>query len=325
MLEMATHSLHEADRPDGMAACWESFLSNDDIETLLRQAYTLVRQPGGGCTHYISDHDVPECFLEAFALAVVKWHMARLSVHLGSDPTFGAEFWVQVRDPDEPLATHWDCDEYLKSDTGEHIPPFLASVTYLTSDGAPTAVLPVAADKDGAAIPQGNTAFTSFPIRGKHLCFDGRLLHGAPYDGPEDSCGSPDQHADHERRLRATILVNLWINHRPRRVDRLPADIVTALRAESAAVHDSHPWLIAVAACAVAARPLRVPPPDPHADPSLERPWREFPIGSFHHHPVRLRPLSDLWTRPIPNAHFLEYQGVELDALAARHKSTMAA
>ena len=164
----------------------------------------------------------------------------------------GAEWWVQRRPlnlgPREGgIQLHWDCDEqWLR---WEHVPPLLATVSYVTSGGAPTLVLPVAAGVDGRAVlaasgatngggwfeacesihnphpplitrgvghqsdpdtsptsvaqgdggvvsarvAQGDGravlaaggmaegwAVVSHPVAGKHLAFDGRLLHGAP-------------------------------------------------------------------------------------------------------------------------------------------------
>ena len=54
-------------------------------------------------------------------------------------------WWVQVRTPggQPSLNLHFDADEEHKNHAGEHIPPWLATVTYLGSRGAPTLILPV--------------------------------------------------------------------------------------------------------------------------------------------------------------------------------------
>ena len=64
--------------------------------------------------------------------------------------------------------TFWKNDERspLKSSSGVHIPPFLATVSYLTSAGAPTFVLPVGADAAGDGYRRGGGAFACFPVAG---------------------------------------------------------------------------------------------------------------------------------------------------------------
>ena len=94
----------------------------------------------------------------------------------------GVEWWVQARASDgaQPsLGLHWDSDEEHKAEVGEHLPPWLATVTYLGAQGAPTLILPAAADADGHTVPlPAMGGFLSWPRPGKHLAFDGRLLHG---------------------------------------------------------------------------------------------------------------------------------------------------
>lgn len=47
------------------------------------------------------------------------------------------------------IRLHWDCDEqWLR---WEHVPPTLATVTYVSTGAAPTLVLPVMAGSDGRA------------------------------------------------------------------------------------------------------------------------------------------------------------------------------
>ena len=60
--------------------------------------------------------------------------------------------------------------------------------------------------------------------RGKHVAFDGRLLHGVfPELTPGEATGDPASGS------RVTFLVNIWLNHRPRDVRRLPDDVARAL------------------------------------------------------------------------------------------------
>lgn len=104
--------------------------------------------------------------------------------------------------------------------TSQHVPPYLATVTYLTSSGAPTCVFTLAADAHGKAVISLTNevppccASLSFPRRGRHLLFDGRLLHGAPHELARQT-EAPT--------WRGTVLVNLWARHKPCGVLRLPA------------------------------------------------------------------------------------------------------
>eukprot|EP00966_Prymnesium_polylepis_P035083 815252-Prymnesium_polylepis.1 len=89
----------------------------------------------------------------------------------------------QASDGSPTINLHWDSDELHKRASGEHLPPWVATVTYLGSSGAPTVVLPAAADAHGRAVRSGPCcAHLSHPKPGKHLAFDGRLLHGALHD-----------------------------------------------------------------------------------------------------------------------------------------------
>jgi hypothetical protein len=342
------------------AACWDGFVaSEDDLADLMHESRRLLRCPGGGRTHFIALGESPSCRLECLALAVAEWHCQQRAIDLSGS---GAEWWVQVREPFESLSIHWDCDECLKSETGRHISPLLATVTYLTSVGAPTVVLPVAADASGNAFPAFRAqlnAFASFPVRAKHLAFDGRLLHGALYDGPPPAAEEAAEAVGAEPRV--TVLINLWVGRCPRLVGRLPAKLAAAIRShtelsieldddedegmddEEGAEGADKEKIDAGDACdAQSLRPVVVgasatavystratSTSGPECD--QKQPWREFPIGSFHHPPVALRPLHDFWTRPGPRdgaahgaaaPHFLRYADVQLRSLPCPHDTT---
>jgi hypothetical protein len=347
-MDEAEAFLCHAARPHA-AAAFEDFLAPTDCAALSREIYALSRMSGGGCTFFIASDEEPCCQMERCALAIAEYHMracedAAVLESGESHRTFGAEWWQHVIAPDEPLSIHWDSDETGKSDTGRHIPPYLATVTYLTSLGAPTVALPVVADIHGRAqaatsstiaspsVSSSMSAYLSFPLRGKHFSFDGRLLHGVPYDGPEGNEEQQNEEVSEEggARHRVTFLVNLWIGKRPTRIERLPAEILSQLTdgdgsggdalfsptAASALARGMEESLGAGRRFGEAARsvaPVGVPPTDGPGK------WREFRIGSFRHPPVHLRPLGDLWSRPdsggtqaTSQAHFLEFSGVEL-------------
>ena len=203
--------LRNAARGGVCASAWHGVIPDATHRAALElDAHSIV-----GHTFWVGAADSPTCSLERFAVDVLRFHAANTpGVH-------GAEWWVQVRrsngTPTIPL--HWDSDEEHKATSGEHVPPYLATVTYLGGAGAPTLVLPVAADAHGRALRAGSSAFVSQPVAGKHLSFDGRLLHGALQAlGPLSS----------ELFVRTSILVNLWIGHTPN-AHRLPAALAAKL------------------------------------------------------------------------------------------------
>ena len=210
--------LRGADRPC-VVRCWRSALSHAACDVLAADARLLIADPDDG-TFWLDRGDAPRCRLEQLAADVLRFHA-------GSDADAGAEWWVQAR----PLGAgerssinlHWDKDESLSRRMGEHAPPFLSTVTYCGDDGAPTLVLPLEADERGhALLPDGGgDAYVSYPAVGKHLAFDGRLLHCAPQQLARS--------ADASGGIRITLLVNVWRRHRPWGLRRLPKRLAERL------------------------------------------------------------------------------------------------
>ena len=211
--------------------CWHDALPPALFVTLQRDAAKLIEH---GSRTYWLDADcspAPQCALEQFALSVLFSHRQRCGAE---DVQFcGVEWWVQQRhldgSADATIALHWDTDEELKSASGEHVPPWLATVTYLEDHGAPTLVVPLAANRHGRSVPlvadaatRCGGAFLSYPRCGKHMAFDGRLLHGAPH-----ALAAPLPAATAQ--ARTTLLVNLWLAHRPTGLRRLPAELAAEL------------------------------------------------------------------------------------------------
>lgn len=84
----------------------------------------------------------------------------------------------------DEVGIHFDADYGLEAQAPNLlIHPRLANVTYLSDYGAPTVVFnkksppPNDIDNLGGEI---NVVWISHPSVGKHITFDGRLLHGAP-------------------------------------------------------------------------------------------------------------------------------------------------
>ena len=131
--------------------------------------------------------DAPRCALEELAGAIFQLHTRDCDDY---DPeTSGAEWWVQSR---PGLSCHWDKDEELRVAAGLFVHPQVSTVTYLTAGAAqaPTLVfegmtVPSLARQghdnpaDLPAAPECTAVCASYPEVGKHVAFDGRLLHGA--------------------------------------------------------------------------------------------------------------------------------------------------
>ena len=155
----------------------------------------------------------------------------------------GAEFWVQARAPGHDIPFHWDKDEALRDSFGMLCAPAVSTVTYLSERGAPTVVFEVRAsyadakDVDAGAevligrrrrpIGPGDTrraaVLVSYPREGKLLAFSGGLLHDVPAALAEDG----------ESRERITLLVNVWVHHKPLAVEPLPPAVAAELTART--------------------------------------------------------------------------------------------
>ncbi|CAE7358917.1 CHR12, partial [Symbiodinium sp. KB8] len=121
----------------------------------------------------------PRCGLEQLVAEITSWHQRRLGLEV-----LGSEWWTLWLDgEDDDVGWHWDAD-YEARERGDVQHPLLGTVTYLEAGGsvAPTAVLEDCFETEllagkGTVVAR---AHLSLPVPGKHICFDGRLLHAAP-------------------------------------------------------------------------------------------------------------------------------------------------
>lgn len=184
-------------------------LADQDVcSRLIQQAIALAEFPRD--TFWISgDHNGQDlCELEQLALAIFQKHAAMRCVENLS----GAEWWVQIKDlasENAAVDLHYDKDENLAEKFGLGSFPLLSTVTYLTENAYPTLVFPHCHDE--AEDEEMDGVVISHPRCGKHLVFDGRLLHGAPAckamcrtEGDAESKGA-----------RVTFLVNMWQHAKP--------------------------------------------------------------------------------------------------------------
>jgi hypothetical protein len=208
------------------------------------------------------------CILEELALSIFDYHVKHPSGALSEyrdmafDPrSSGAEWWIQVKDlemdqkasgekeegeDESPPSTaaaidlHYDKDEDIAEKYGVGVFPVVSTVTYITTSpgtvstapAQPTIILPITIN-DPVGLPIFDYIL-SYPRVGKHINFDGRLLHGAPsvplFSPPPGQTHPSATDGSRQFNKRITFLVNVWLNHHPAGVQRLPADIATNLK-----------------------------------------------------------------------------------------------
>ncbi len=187
------------------------------------------------------------CDLEILAREIYQHHVKSYCLDDGeraAAPSGGAEWWVQYKEigsEKAPVDLHYDKDEILAEKFGLGSFPTLSTVTYLTgrddvddvnentTDNEPTVIFSHTYDDDEDRPIE--MMLLSHAVRGKHIVFDGRLLHGAP------SNAAWNQHAKRASSpssLRVTFLVNVWLTGKPAGVDILP----NAIRSKVIAAND---------------------------------------------------------------------------------------
>ncbi len=143
---------------------------------------------------------------------------------------------------------HFDKDEDLLDECGVYVHPFISTVTYLSEVGAPTVVIgarvttegelsgvniddAVPSDADDQGVEREFDVFASYPVVGKHVAFNGRLLHGCPsscalaHSPAAKPTGKVQKKATAIkcRGQRVSLLVNIWLNHKPLGVEPIAA------------------------------------------------------------------------------------------------------
>ncbi|KAJ0389301.1 hypothetical protein ATCC90586_011781 [Pythium insidiosum] len=144
----------------------------------------------------------------------------------------------------DDVSFHWDRDYGLEAEYRVNLHPHIGTVTYLSDVGGPTIVLdrvsPVQTGSDDCGAGEIAKGYLSRPMLGKHISFDGRLLHGAPGDladmfasereVPAGPAGAAAAAVGSKRKdvpsmaRRVTFLVNVWLNHKPIESDPLPEE-----------------------------------------------------------------------------------------------------
>jgi hypothetical protein len=230
--------------------------NSDFYRHLQRQAKRLVARSKDTFWLQASTGDGDLCDFELLALIIFRRHCEHYFRWSRDDVNgaekcgvAGAEWWVQLKSVShgsgshrllelhgkgsEAVDLHYDKDESMAESFGLGFFPALSTVTYLTDskDAAPTLVFSHRYDQEDNENISEMLISHPFPS-GKHLVFDGRLLHGAPshYALRQQSDGPRDSRND-DVEVRITFLVNIWLDHKPVGVHVLPRHIREELRA----------------------------------------------------------------------------------------------
>lgn len=228
-----------------------SFLGNIDIlKDECKNAFKIkeiqsLDQYSTGNTYFVKASEKSHLnILERLALEIFQYHTRNISY----DPSnSGAEWWVQCIHFEDEIGFHFDKD-YGLEENSIHKYPNLATVSYLSSIGASTVIIDKKGPMDVGTKSNkrkkittndclGNASYIiSKPVEGKHIKFDGRLLHGAPTKSSGDSdCNSSDidsnedssesnEEVDLLSPKRITFLVNIWIDHIPVQAAKFSGD-----------------------------------------------------------------------------------------------------
>jgi len=209
-----------------------------------RVAFTARTQTGGasysaGETYFLPAASEPRTALESLAASVFRLHTQGLVPGEDYEPEIsGAEWWTLVMSGDDDVGFHWDRDYELEGGSGVLVHPHLATVTYLTAQGGPTIITDRVSPISSEEPLEGDisTMLVSRPYPGKHISFDGRLLHGAPSEANVWQKGA-DRRGAGGNRERVTFLVNVWLNHTPLSAAPLPKAALSRMKAgDSSAV-----------------------------------------------------------------------------------------
>ena len=221
-----------------------SWFNNDDfLKGCYIESNELVKHSKD--TFWLNKEQKPNCYLEFMAQQVMIHHESKVP---SDSELIGVEFWVQVKpwvqeveqqqqQQHKSIGLHYDKDENLAEDFNIGVYPYISTVTYLTTGGASTIIVSNM-QQSPIGTPIGEIT-VSHAVKSKHICFNGTLLHGAPYieqlnaPRPTDNNDGYDDLIVNESKSRVTFLVNLWVDHKPLRVDSLPTNIREKLKASS--------------------------------------------------------------------------------------------
>ena len=237
------------------------FQSNREVcRNLVEQASELVTHSKE--TFWLNQHQHEQqvhkeyswCDLEKMAWRIYQQNKRHYNLDI-QEEVGGAEWWVQVKKTDresvesspqqqsrgsagaEAVDLHYDKDESLAENFGLGSFPTLSTVTYLTEGSNPTVLFSRTYEQEEDDVI--SDMMISHPVMGKHLVFDGRLLHGAPAHvdlrsnylpaGGDDAKNRKELKKDSPA-MRVTLLVNIWANRKPAGIHPLDQNIRDAIK-----------------------------------------------------------------------------------------------
>jgi hypothetical protein len=253
--------------PTSLQLCDNLIQQAIELTNLSKETFWIPAEDGRNSDD--DDNNVEYCELELLARKIYRHHLSYYSLSSGVEG--GAEWWVQVKHPTNTTNSssssssksivdlHYDKDEVLAETFGLGSFPTLSTVTYFTDtiDNVPTIIFPHTYHDDEERTI-GSMAL-SVPKMGKHVVFDGQLLHGAPYHSSllrptttnrqQRQCdgnnigsegGGMNNNNDYDNNnssssssLRVTFLVNIWTCRKPSNVHVLPDSIRNMLMSSS--------------------------------------------------------------------------------------------
>eukprot|EP00756_Hemistasia_phaeocysticola_P026251 Hpha_TRINITY_DN16050_c2_g10::TRINITY_DN16050_c2_g10_i1::g.121526::m.121526 len=123
----------------------------------------------------------------------------------------GAEIWAQIYSAPNIGSPHYDKDEHSFQKNGMLNTPYRSTVTYMSAEGGPTAVLhqfitpgPIRGDTDAGTLYPAEPEHLSlvYPRLGRHAMFQGNMWHQVRGD-----LAPPGQNSSANR---VTFLINWW-------------------------------------------------------------------------------------------------------------------
>ncbi|KAJ1451755.1 hypothetical protein M885DRAFT_528991 [Pelagophyceae sp. CCMP2097] len=195
---------------------WDNVLPSSSFETLRADCALAFRADARkrdkayseGNTFWVGA-DAPKtdlCALERLALEIFEFHAKKAPYDASKS---GAEWWTLAMPHDgADVGWHWDRD-YSLEQHDMAVTPHLSTVTYLSDVGNPTVITGLTHPNEVGATFACCTddVLVSWPQEGKHASFDGRYLHSAPAELARAS--------DSTQTNRVTLLVNVWLDHKP--------------------------------------------------------------------------------------------------------------
>lgn len=235
--------------------CWDQAVTVTDA--LIRDAETLWDRYGGdkkvAKSFWVEADAEPRCLVESTALQIADFHLQ------GAEYA-GVEIWTQFRAEnaiDRGLDFHFDKDERMAANEKVWKHPVVGTATYLTTGGAPLVVFATASpegeeheqkdgpegeekspssesspkrpktDKDSRDIEDKGEdsgednpshAWICYPVKGRHVAFAGNLLHGVT-----------EELIFKDKTDRLSLLVNIWLDHKPHTIEYLSDDMIAKL------------------------------------------------------------------------------------------------